>query len=367
MVHTYATYPISLMFLPKRNRRNQLQNRPLPTVAVVIPAYNEEAIIREKLHNTLGLDYPQEKIEVLVGSDGSTDDTDRVVQSFEEPRIKLFRFEGRNGKSRILNLLAEESHADVMLLTDANAMISGDFPRFMQHFTNDDVAAVGAANLFAVRSISGVDTGERLFHLSKAAIKKIESDVGGFSGLEGAAYAIRKSAWKPLPLLAVNDDIVSLCPAVLNGHRIVFESALIATEALEETVLVEFKRRIRMGMLNWGTITHCKELLSIKRPLVAYTFFSSKVIQWIFPVLMILALFSNIMLIDSGPIYRTLILVQLTFYAAAGTGGLGALIGLKIPILYQMFSFLAVMTAFLIGGFRFLAGHGTSVWERSAR
>lgn len=368
MVHTYLLYPLSLKLLPRRYKPPQGDNLYQPTVAVLIPAHNEAKVIAEKLRNTLSLSYPPDKLEVLVGSDGSTDGTDRIVTEIADSRVRLIRLEGRNGKYRVLNSLVSETQADILLLTDANVTISGDFERFIRHLADESVAAVGAANEF-MYSGTGIDvgTGERMYHAYMTSVKQLESEIGGFSGLEGAAYAIRRSCWEPLPLVPMNDDIVSCYPALVNGKRIVFETGLIAAEVCSNTVGSEFRHRVRMGTLNWGTLTCCPVFLSLTRPIVAYTFFSSKVIQWIFPVLMIAAFAANAVLARASEFFSALFAAQVFIYALSALGGLIALIGFRIPILYQLFSFVAIMAAFLIGGLRYLGGAGSAVWDRSAR
>ncbi|MBL0061741.1 MAG: glycosyltransferase [bacterium] len=367
MLHACVVYPLTLRFFPRRYRAPFDFDGPLPSVAVLIPAYNEKQVIGEKLKNTLALEYPADKLEVIVGSDGSTDNTDKIVIESGDPRVRLVRFEGRNGKPRIINALADVTQADILFLTDANVVITGDFFRFINHFSDKTVAAVGAANEFAVRGRAKVATGELAYHRYVTTIKQLESQIGGFSGLEGAAYAIRKTAWQPLPLVPMNDDIVALYPAILSGGRVAFETDLVAKEDLDDTVRDEFKRRIRMGILNWGTVACCPGLLSPFRPIVAYTYFSHKVVLWFFPVLMVVALLTNALLARHNSFYFVLFVAQLTLYIASALGGLAAACGLKIPVLYQAFSFVTVMIAFLIGGVRFLLGHGSSVWERSAR
>ncbi|MBL0061740.1 MAG: glycosyltransferase [bacterium] len=369
MLHTYVLYPLTLKILPTRFKSPPIDESYLPSIAVLVPAYNEGTVIAEKIRNSLGLSYPNDKIEILIGSDGSTDETDQIVRDFTEARVRLIRFEGRNGKPSILNSLVSQTQADILVLTDANVMItSNDLRQFVRHFQDESVAAVGAAKEIAIRgSADAVGKGEHTYHRRMTDIKRREAEVGGFSGLTGAAYAMLRRDWQPLPLVAMNDDIVSLYPAILLGKRVAYEPAVVAIENSGETVSEEFHRRIRIGVSNFRTLSLCRKLLSPSRPIIAYTFFSNKVIHWFFPLLMLSALATNAIIAINSEIYRALLSMQLLGYGVAALGGLGALVGIRLPFFYQLFSFVAIMFAFLIGGVKFIQGSASSVWERSAR
>lgn len=369
MLHTYVLYPLTLRILPTRFKTPPIDGNYLPSIAVLIPAYNEGTVIAEKIKNSLGLAYPIDKVEILIGSDGSTDDTDQIVNNFADPRVRLIRFEGRNGKPCILNSLVSQTQADILLLTDANVMISSsDLRQFVRHFQDETVTAVGAAKEIVIRgSGDAVGKGEHTYHRRMTDIKRMEAAIGGFSGLSGAAYAILRRDWRPLPLVAMNDDIVSLYPAILRGKRVAYEPEVVAVECSGETVSEEFHRRIRIGVSNFRTLLLCRELLSPSRPIVAYTFFSNKVIHWFFPLLMLCALATNAIIAVNSDFYKALLGVQLLGYGVAVLGGLGALVGIRLPFFYQIFSFVAIMFAFLIGGVKFIRGSASSVWERSAR
>jgi len=368
IIHSFVFYPLSLRLFPIRFKSPEANDKFQPSIAILIPARNEEVVIEEKIRNSLALNYPAEKIEVLVGSDNSTDSTDRLVRECTDPRVKLHRFEGRNGKPKIMNSLVENTNAEILLLTDANVTIWGDFSRFMRHFQDESVVAVGAANRFVPRDCNDkMAKGEQAYRTFIESTKRLETGIGGFSGLDGAAYAIRRSAWKPLPPTAMNDDIVSSYSAVINGQRVVFEPALVGMEHTGISVGSEYRRRIRIGTLNWGTLVSYPGFLLPTRPIVAYTYFSHKAILWLLPVLMIVALLTNALLCQYSNVYLALFVAQLTFYIAGALGGLASAFGVKILIFYQVFSFVAVMTAFLIGGVRFFLGHSSAVWERSER
>lgn len=369
MLHTYVLYPLTLRLFPIRYRTPPLDPDYVPTVAVLVPAYNEVEVIGEKIQNSLGLNYPAEKLEVLIGSDGSTDGTDELASSFSDTRLRLIRFGGRNGKPKVLNNLVELTQAEILILTDANvAIVADDLKLLVRHFADDSVAAVGAAKEIRLRGAKdAVGKGEHTYHRRMTSIKRMESEIGGFSGLSGAAYAIRRTDWSPLPLVAMNDDIVSLYPALLKGKRVAFEPAVIAFEPSGETVREEFERRIRIGVSNFRTLSLCRQLFSSSRPAVAYTFFSNKVIHWFFPLLMIGAFVSCAVLSIESEFFRVLLGVQIAGYAIAALGGIAAAVGIRIPLIYQLFSFVAIMVAFLIGGFKFVRGSASSVWERSKR
>jgi poly-beta-1,6-N-acetyl-D-glucosamine synthase len=365
MLHTYVTYPLSLRLFRRRCAvPPTMPDDVWPRVSILIPAYNEEKVIGAKIENLLALDYDPAKVEILVGSDGSTDLTDAIVKSFSDVRVKLIRLSGRNGKPGVLNELAKHAAGDVLVLTDANVIIRTDFFRaLIRHFSDPHVAGVVAVK--EIRAARATE-GERTYAAFSSWLKNLEAAIGGFSGAYGSYYAIRREWFRPLPLVAMNDDILALYPAVQAGYRAAFEPSAVGFEDAATTLRDEFSRRIRIGASNFRTLQLCRGLIWPPFRTVAYTFFSHKILRWYFPFFMLGALLSNIFLLHS-PTYRATGIVQAAGYACAALGGLGAALNLRLPVLYKSFYFLALNIALFAGWFANRFNTRKAVWERTTR
>jgi cellulose synthase/poly-beta-1,6-N-acetylglucosamine synthase-like glycosyltransferase len=369
MVHTYLTYPLSLKLFRRRFAPPpEYQEGAWPTVAVLIPAYNEEAVIRDKVRNSLELEYEAGKLEILVGSDGSTDRTNEIVKSFNDPRVKLIELGGRNGKPGVLNHLVKATSAEILIMTDANVMLRTDsFRRLIRHFADSGVAAVATVKeIIKGKTPGDLGTGEGLYHRRASQVKALEGVVGGFSGACGAYYAMRAEWFRPLPAIAMNDDIISLLPAVLAGKRVAFEPSAVAYEESGSSVGEEFQRRIRIGASNYKTMELCSSLLSPARGIVAYSFFSHKVLRWLFPFCMLGLFVTNLFLL-SHPLYYWFFVLQVAGYVAIGFTGIASAMEVSIPVFYTLYSFVVMQAAFLAGWIAYLRGSRSSVWEPTKR
>lgn len=364
MLHTYFIYPFTLRYFKRRySPPRGFKEGEWPTVALLIPAYNEEAVIGRKIDNCLALDYDPAKLEILIGSDGSTDKTSEIVRSFTVPRLKFFEFRGRKGKPGILNRLVQETKADILVMTDANVKIEPTtFSAVIRHFADPDVAGVATVKRITNREASDVSAAEDAYALHMSHLKELEAAVGGFSGAVGAYYAMRREWFHPFPLVAMNDDIVSLYPAVLAGKRVAFEPRAIGWEDGGSSVEMEFKRRTRIGASNFKTLELCRKLVHPSRGIVAYTFVSHKVLRWTFPFLMIVAFYSNLAVLHTR-VGQLLFAGQVIAYAIALIG----LVGSKWSLANRLYYFVAMNAALFVGWFAYKFGTRTAVWEPTER
>lgn len=365
MLHTYITYPLSLRLFRRRYADPpQVPDDAWPCVTVLVAAYNEEKVIGRKIENLLALDYDSDKLEILIGSDGSTDRTDEIVRSFSDTRIKLIRLPGRSGKPGVLNELVGHATGSVLVPTDANVTIRPEtFRNLIRHFHDARVAGVVAVK--EIRA-AGATEGERMYAAFASRLKQLEAGIGGFSGAYGSYYAIRREWFRPLPMVAMNDDILTLYPAIKAGYRVAFEPSAVGYEDAAATLSEEFSRRIRIGASNFRTLQLCRGLIWPPIRTVAYTFFSHKILRWYFPFFVLGILLANIYLLRL-PFYRITGLFQAAGYACVAAGGLGAALKLRLPVLYKGFYFVALNAALFIGWFANAFNTRRAVWERTTR
>lgn len=369
MLHTYVLYPLTLRLFPRRYAKPpEMPENGWPRIAVLIAAYNEEQVIRRKIENTLALDYPPDKMEVLIGSDGSTDRTNEIARGIQDPRVRLYVYEGRNGKPGVLNRLVKETTADVLVMTDANVRIEPTtFRNLIRHFADPGVAGVAAAKaILKSGGKQGIAPLEHRYAAVTASTRSLEGAVGGYSGTLGAYYAMRRELFQPFPLVAMNDDILSLYPAVAAGKRVAYEPTAIAYEDSGSSVREEFRRRIRIGASNFKTLELCHDLLRPSRGMVAYSFFSHKVLHWYFPFFMLLALLTNALLLHF-PFYRTFFEVQAVGYGIALLGWLASCLGIRVPLAFNLYYFVAMNIALFCGWWANRRRSRSAVWEPTAR
>lgn len=370
MLHTFLLYPRTLGLFPKKySHAPAMPDGEWPKVAVMIPAYNEEKVIGEKVRNCLEQDYPADRLQILVGSDGSQDRTDEIVESIKDPRVKLVRLGGRNGKPLVLNQLVENSgDAAVVVISDANIVWDKQALKMAcRHFADHNVGVVSAGRYALTDKSDELASEEQFYTSHENALKVRETQIGGMSGGLGMLLAIRRDLYQPFVPGSANDDTTPMIWATLRGCRNVWEMESKAYERSGQSFREEFRRRIRIGAGNFQTLFRYAAVLSPRYGVAAYTFFSHKVIRWVFPFLMILAMIANLALWRT-PLYELTLIGQFVLYSAALFGGIAVMLGMRIPPVTSLFHFVAMNVALFLGFFRYLKqGNRRFVWEPTAR
>lgn len=368
MVHTYLVYPLSLRLFRRRYATPPVMpDAAWPRVSVLVPAYNEEKVIGAKIENLLALDYDPAKLEILVGSDGSTDCTDEIVKSFTDPRVKLIRLAGRSGKTGVLNQLVGIASGEILVFSDANVMIDrAAMKKLIRHFADPKVGVANGGKYIEIPAGAESVRGEAVYGRYENALRTRESEIGGMSGALGSLMAVRRGIYRQYAPGSTNDDTVPSIWAAFAGLRNVHDPEAKAYEESGRTVSEEFRRRIRIGAGNFQTLFRYPQILSPRYGRVAYTFFSHKVLRWFFPFLMIGALIANVILAGS-PLFKILLYLQAAGYAAALLGWIVESVGLRIPPLSALYHFVALNAGLLIGFFVYCHGIRSSAWERTER
>jgi cellulose synthase/poly-beta-1,6-N-acetylglucosamine synthase-like glycosyltransferase len=376
LLHTYVLYPLLLKvgnrLLPSRYARPPVELAPgeveqasLPRVTLVVAAHNEEAVIARKLENSLALDYPPELLEIVIGSDGSTDRTDAIVRACTDPRVRLDAAP-RAGKVGVLNRTIPLARGEIVLLSDANTHLEPDaLRRLVPHFDDPSVGAVcGRLRLY---NPTKQDFEESAYWTYESAIKLEEGRRGALIGANGGLYALRRVLFSPLPPDTIVDDFVIPLRVLEQGKAVVYEEKAVALEETTEDYGREFGRRARIAAGNFQALTLVPRLLLPSAGFAAYAFWSHKVIRWCAPLLMGLCLMTNLMLLGSGGMYVLLFLLQLAFYGLAAWGhrnGIPESLGRLVSVPYY---FVSMNVAIAVGFLRFLKGTQKATWERTAR
>ena len=340
---------------------------PLPFVSFIVPAYNEESVIEEKIRNTLGLAYPQDRIEIIVASDGSADRTVDLAQRFTESRLRVLDFRERRGKLPALTEAVSLARGEIVAFSDASAILKPDaLLKVVENFSDPTVGCVSGRYLIEkdrTALLDGRSSGERGYFEFEVFQRCQESLFHSTLGAHGAFYALRRSLFPSLPPGVINDDFVIPMLILAKGYRTVYESQAVAAEWHQTTVKGEFRRRIRISHGNFQQIGILRSLLGFGNPKASFVFWSHKVIRAFQPFY--LAVIFLVPLFLGGKGFMAFFDLQALFY----------LLGTVALFLPRPRKILAIPLYFVMGNLAILAGfvrqlrQGKTVprllWEKS--
>ncbi|MFC6864110.1 glycosyltransferase [Halomicroarcula sp. GCM10025817] len=368
LVHVYFLYPGVLFVLGAIINRSEPYELPedLPTVSLVIAAYNEEEIIAEKIENSLELDYPSEKLEIIVFSDASSDDTDRIVESYADQGVRLERIEGRVGKTECQNRVTERVNADIVVFSDADSMYEPQAIKRLVGKFGDDVGCVVGELCYREYGVEA----ESAYRTFEKRIRRWEPRVSSGAGANGSIYAVRRSSYVPLPPDHISDFSEPLA-IVEQGERVEYMADARAWENTGDDVESEASRRVRIGTRSWNTFFDYLSLLNpLRYPLFSFELLSHWLLRWLSPVLLGVAALTNVALVATGshPIYTVTLLGQLGFYALAAVGALMNRMDVPTPtVAYVPFYFLVLNQSLVLALWNVIRKRNIITWETDTR
>jgi cellulose synthase/poly-beta-1,6-N-acetylglucosamine synthase-like glycosyltransferase len=358
---TYVGYSGALLALQPFRRRPTFSGE-TPSVSLVISAYNEESVIREKLQNSLDLDYPRDQLEIIVVSDESTDRTDDIVESFAEQRVVLYRQSPRNGKSAGLTRFVPHATGELIVFSDANSMYQPDAVRkLVRHFSDSRVGFVSGHQRYYEDDNAAAES-ESLYWRYETAVKVLESRVGSVVCGDGAICAIRRELFEPLAADDINDFSLPL-RIIIQGYRGVFDKDAVCYEHAASEFSGEFRRRVRI--VNRSFLAVCRNWRALS-PFHVGTFAAQlllhKVVRWFVPFLLLLTLITNGWLVaaGSGSFYTGFLGLQVVCYLLALAFFVPAVRDVR-PVYVCAYFCLANVAAGL-GILTFLCGRRFSTW-----
>ncbi len=364
-VYSYFIYPVLLKLLPARKITVLTENKNLPALSLIITAHNEEGRIREKLENTLQIDYPADRLEIIVASDFSTDDTDSIVESYIEKGIRLVRADQRKGKEYAQLCAIRVSKGEILVFSDVATQIPANALRLLaKHFTDPMVGALSSEDQFV--SNDGRVVGEGAYVKYEMWLRRLESDRAGLVGLSGSFFAARREVCKHWDIYAPSDFNTALnsakhglvaitCPDVVGIYKDVKDPGL------------EYRRKIRTVIRGITAIARHPEVLNpFRMGMFAFQVWSHKIMRWGVPWFMVIFLLLTLMLQGQGIIYTLVLAAQLAFYALALGGWLFA--GLRERTLVKIiFFFVQTNLALAQATVSFVLGKRMTVWTPSKR
>ncbi len=379
VVYNYAGYPIVLFtlsmlsqaksdlrfLLGSRARRRDRPEGDLPTVAVLLSAFNEEAVIQAKVNNCLALNYPHDRLEFLIGLDAPQDSTPEILAKNTSSRVRVWHFHERQGKLAVLCALAQQTNAEIVISTDANTMLKPDCVRtLIRHFYDPRVGAVSGEEIRV--TTRGTDpAGESIYWRYESALKFLENRLNCSLGGNGSVLAVRRPLFR-LDKPSIVEDFQIPLDIRFKGYRVVYDPEAVAVEEIAPTVSAQFARRIRLGAGDFQALVGNLGCLNPKNGLLAFCFFSHRVLRWLGPVFLLIAFLSSVLLIEE-PLFRIIVPIEALFYAGAYIGYLLKQRGKAAGILALPVNFCSMNLALLFGLFQYLRGRHSGVWKATPR
>jgi cellulose synthase/poly-beta-1,6-N-acetylglucosamine synthase-like glycosyltransferase len=356
-------YPVFLALSKPFARRWEARDDYEPSVTLVIAAYNEEAVIRAKLTNSLALDYPREKLEIVVASDGSSDRTNPIVQEFAGLGISLAAFP-RTGKTGMQNRMAQQAAGDILIFSDANAMYRADAIRkLVRNFADATIGGVCGQLVYAAEG-EGAGSSERLYWGYEKFMKRRESELSSVVGANGSIYAVRRTDYVTIDEDLIS-DLVEPLAIVRNGRRVVYEPEAISVERASANYGTEFRRKVRILTRSIRSLLRVRELLNPFRfGIFSVQLGMHKLLRFIAPVFLITAAISLVSLATMGKYLGLLggaaLMTGLSMFVAVGrTGASSSVFSRPFHLIYYYLMANYALTLAWINVFR---GQRMTLW-----
>lgn len=375
MIYTYVGYGIVLRLLVglKRSREKQREiieyQEFCPETTIVIAAYNEAGFIEEKIRNTLELDYPPDKLQVVIVTDGSTDNTPDIVRQYSE--VKLLHQPERRGKIAAVHRTMKEVNTPVVIFTDANTYLNPEAIRnIVYHYRNPRVGGVaGEKRIHVEEKDSASGAGEGFYWKYESALKTWDAELYSVVGAAGELFSVRTELYEDIPQDTIIEDFYLTLRIAQKGYRIAYEPNAYALEGPSASIKEELKRKIRIASGGIQAIVRLKALLNIFRyGILSFQYISHRVLRWtVTPLALVLLFFLNILLYNRSEFYQLTFYGQILFYLAALVGYVLANRSIKIKAFFIPYYFFIMNYAVFRGIIRYLKGSQSVTWERAQR
>jgi len=359
--YVYFMYPVIITRMSRKLGNDFHKKEILPEVSIVITAYNEELSIAGKIENTLALDYPRERMEVIIGSDGSTDGTNEIVRSFEGEGVKLAAFPHNRGKTMVQNDCVREASHGIIVFMDAASLCEKDsLKKLVSNFADPRIGAVAGRVVFTKSKDNLTTESQGLYWKYEQILKKAESSLGSLVGVDGPLYAIRKELYNTLDEDMMSDFISPLL-VIKGGHCVVYEPEAVTYEEATTRPSDELKTRRRIVTRGFTGLSRYPELINpAVRPLLAWQIISHKVLRWLVGFYYIGMLLSSVLLITR-------------WFFLLAFGGLALVLGLSYYGFHAMdrprklftipYYFILVNLAAALGSLDYLRGRKVISWK----
>ena len=369
IIYCYFIYPFFVFILARFNINPIHKSNIEPAVSIVISLYNEEDVLGPKINNLLEIDYPLEKLEILIGSDGSTDRTHDIITQFSDPRIKLFINPDRRGKVITINSLIPKAKNEIIVFTDARQIFEKNAIRsLVANFADEKVGCVSGELMFSPKA-GGTAKGVNLYWNYEKFIRRQESSIHSMMGATGAIYAIRKELFVPGPAGIVLDDMYTPFRIIQQGYRAIFDDSAYAYDQVADNPQEEYRRKTRTLYGNYQIFSIFPGMFNPFKSPIAWQLFSHKLLRLIIPFCLI-ALFVINFVIRYEPIFAFIWAMQIVFYFMALMGHMtrnchqGPFKFIS-KICYVPYVFFLLNYSAWVGFWRFVFAQQQTTWQKA--
>lgn len=337
-----------------------------PLVTILISAYNEEREIGKTIENKLKLDYPIERFEIIVISDGSSDRTEEIVRRYVETsggKVRMLVQSPRQGKTAALNRAVAEARGELLVFSDANSLYAHDVLRnLVRNFGDPRVGYVTGKMVYGVIGDAGVGDGCSAYMRYENFLRACETRAGSVVGVDGGIDAMRKSLYRPMRADQLPDFVQPLM-VVEQGFRVIYEPEALLREDALKSGEAEYRMRVRVALRALWALKDMRQLLwPTHDPLFAFQLFSHKLLRYMAFIFMLLLLIANISLWNRDEFYRVTMLLQVLFYASAGIGYFREQRGKSSRWLYLPYYFVLINAGAAHAFLKFLIGKKQVLW-----
>jgi len=368
----FILYPLFLYLRASYSRSSQASSgtHGIPRISLIIVVHNASAMIEKKIRNSLALDYPRDLLDIVLCSDGSTDDTEELIKPFVSDRIHLRAYQQHRGKAAVINDIGAQCGGDLLLFTDVDATLAPDSVKVMiRHFADEDIGGVSGSRVICETDGSPLTAPQKNYIFADSVIKVLESRVGSTTSNDGKLYMIRRSLFRPIPPEAT-DDLFACLNIVSQGKRFVFEPhAYACIGKPSQSMMHELQRRRRIVCRSLSGIWRMRTLLNpIKFRSFALGLFINKVLRRALPFFLIILLVSSSLLALRFPLVWLLVGVQLLFYLLALIQSVAARIRIGLSPVFDRASAFALYFCLgnagtFLGVLDFVSGKRHEKWE----
>ena len=364
LLYVYVGYPLLVWFVSRVRPRTVAKSACEPSVTVIITAYNEEKDIRAKLENTLLIDYPKDKLEILVVSDCSNDGTDEIVESFAGDGVKLHRQPERGGKTTAQNAAVNRASGEIILFSDATTMYRTDvLTQMLPSFADQTVGCVAGRLIYVDDSSSNVGKGAKSYWNYETFLKKNESRACSLIGASGCLYAVRRAIYQPMYPEACSDFLIATV-IYEQGWRTIYEPNAVCTEETNRRTDTEMRMRVRVISQTFTDLWRNRRMMNpFRSGFFAVELVSHKLLRYAVPVFLLLIFIASLALAFFNEIFAGICALQIVFYAVALLGWRLEKSGVKLGIAAIPLYFVLTNLASLVGFYKFLRGERFARWE----
>ena len=378
--YTYLGYPLLAFFIAAIRNKKVNRGHYEPSVTILIAAYNEEDSIESTLKNKLDLDYPKEKIEIIVISDGSTDNTDEIVNKLNSQGVKLLRQEPQAGKTSALNMAIPKATGEALVFSDANSIWAYDaLKKLVCNFNDPNVGYVTGKMIYTNPDGSPIGDGCSVYMKYENLLRSIEIKIGSIVGVDGGIDAVRKELYQPMNPDQLPDFVLPL-KVVEQGYRVIYEPEAILKEASLKNPKDEYRMRVRVSLRALWGLRDMRHLLTFRRSspsssvtpshhrafapsfIYAWQLWSHKVLRYLCFIFLIIAYFANLALWHQGGFYKTFFILQNLSYLCAIAFPFISKNGYLSRLLYLFNYFVLLNMASAHAFIKFLFGKKQVIW-----